>query len=73
VQPVEWIGREVMLKASASKTPDDWSRALELIRSGQVQMRPLLTGTSFIKLDEIQEAFKGLFEPTNELKIIVEP
>ena len=73
VLPVEWIGREVTLKASASKTPDDWSRALELIRSGQVKMSPLLTGTSFIKLDGIQEAFKGLFEPTNELKIIVEP
>ena len=73
VLPVEWIGREVTLKASASKTPDDWSRALELIRSGQVQMSPLLTGTSFIKLDGIQEAFRGLFEPTNELKIIVEP
>ena len=45
-----------MLKASASKTPEDWARALELIRSGKVRMEPLLSEASFITLEEIQES-----------------
>jgi len=73
VLPVEWLGREVVLKASASKTLEDWSRALELIRSGKVRMEPLLSETSFIPLEEIQEAFEGLFEPTTQIKIVVKP
>ena len=73
MSPGEWLGREVVLKASASKNVEDWLRALELIRSGKVRMEPLLSEASFIPLEEIQEAFEGLFEPTTQIKIVVKP
>ena len=73
VLPVEWLGREVEMKASASKTPEDWARALELIRTGKVRMEPLLSDTSFVPLSNIQQSFESLFEPKGEVKIVVEP
>ena len=73
VLPVEWLGREVEMKASASKTPEDWARALELIRLGKVRIEPLLSDTSFVPLDNIQKSFESLFEPSGEVKIVVEP
>ena len=73
VLPVEWLGREVEMKASASKTPEDWARALELIRTGKVRMEPLLSDTSFVPLSNIQQSFESLIEPKGEVKIVVEP
>ena len=73
VLPVEWLGREVVLKTSASKTPDDWGLALELIRSGKVRMEPLLSEASFVPLDGVQGAFEALFKPTTQLQMVVRP
>ncbi len=73
VLPVEWLGREVVLKTSASKTADDWGLALELIRSGKVRMEPLLSEASFVPLDGVQGAFEALFKPTTQLQMVVKP
>ena len=65
VLPVEWLGREVVLKTSASKTVEDWGMALELIRPGKVRMEPLLSEASFVPLGGVQGAFEALFKPTD--------
>ena len=71
VLPVEWVGREVVLKSSASKRPEDWRMALELIRGRKVRMEPLLSEASFIPLEGIQEAFEALFQPSTQLQMVV--
>ena len=71
--PVEWLGREVVLKTSASKTVEDWGMALELIRPGKVGMEPLLSEASFVPLEGVQGAFEALFKPTTQLQMVVKP
>ena len=73
VTPVEWIGREVNLQTSASKSPSDWLEALELIRKKEISLYPLLSDASFVALDNIQGAFESLYEPREQVKIIIEP
>ena len=71
VLPVDWMAREVKLQASFSSTTDDWRTALELIRTGDVKIEPLLSKADFISLDEIQSAFEALIKPSNQLQVVV--
>ena len=73
LMPVEWIGREVNLQTSASKSPSDWSEALELIRRKEISLAPLLSDTSFVGLENLQEAFESLYEPKDQVKIVIQP
>jgi threonine dehydrogenase-like Zn-dependent dehydrogenase len=73
VVPVDWAGREVKLQTSFGQTPKDWAIALELIRSGKVNMEPLLVETGFIPLQGIQQAFEALTSPTTQLQMVVKP
>ena len=73
VLPVDWAAREVNFKASFGSQPDDWRISLDLIKSGKVKMGPLLGGTDFISLDEIQGAFEELVKPSTQLQLVVRP
>ena len=73
VLPVDWLAREVDLRASFGATPDEWRIALELIRCGAVTMEPLLSQTSFIPLEAIQGAFEELIRPSTQLQMVVAP
>ena len=73
VLPVDWMGREVKLQASFGGTTEDWSIALELIRSGKVRIDPLLSEADFIPMDDIQQAFDALVKPTTQLQVVVKP
>ena len=73
VLPVEWMARQVNLQASFGSTPEDWRIALDLLRSGKVTVEPLLSQTSFIPMDDIQEAFEALVKPTTQLQMVVKP
>ena len=73
LMPVEWIGREVNLQTSASKSPSDWSEALELIRRKEISLAPLLSDASFVDLENLQGAFESLYEPQDQVKIVIQP
>jgi 2-desacetyl-2-hydroxyethyl bacteriochlorophyllide A dehydrogenase len=73
VLPVDWMARETKLQAVFGTLPEDWRIALELMRSGKVTVAPLLPSTSFIPLDDIQEAFEALIKPTTQLQMVVRP
>ena len=71
VLPVDWVGGEVNLQTSMGSRPEDWRIALELIGSGKVDMRPLLSDAGFIPLEGIQEAFESLVKPTTQLQVVI--
>ena len=73
LMPVERLGREVNLQTSASKSPSDWSEALELIRRKEISLAPLLSDASFVGLENLQEAFESLYEPKDQVKIVIQP
>ena len=61
----------MVLKTSASKTVEDWGMALELIRSGKVQMEPPLSEASFVRLEGVQGAFEAVFQDATQLQVAV--
>ena len=69
--PPNWIAREVSLKSSSGSQPADWRVALELIRTGKVSMEPLVSEASFLPLDNIQDAFEALCNPSNQVQMVV--
>jgi (R,R)-butanediol dehydrogenase/meso-butanediol dehydrogenase/diacetyl reductase len=71
--PVEWMAREITLDMTFGGDPEDWKTALDLIAAGKVTMEPLLSGTSFVPMDEIQSAFEALTKPSTQLQMVVKP
>ena len=71
--PVDWMGREVHLHTSFGSLPRDWEIALDLLRSGKVVVEPILSPEQVIPLDDIQQAFDSLLDPSTQLQIIVRP
>jgi threonine dehydrogenase-like Zn-dependent dehydrogenase len=71
VLPVVWIAKEVKLQASFGSMPEEWRIALDLIKSGKVDMGPLLTDAGYVPLTEIQRTFEALVKPTNQLQMVV--
>jgi (R,R)-butanediol dehydrogenase/meso-butanediol dehydrogenase/diacetyl reductase len=73
VRPVDWMARETDLHATFGSDPDDWRIALELMRSGAVQLDPLLRETSVLDLDGIPAAFEQLVRPSTQVQVMVKP
>ena len=65
------MAREVGLQASFGARPEDWRIALDLIRTGKVAMDPLVSDASFLPLENIQEAFEALCQPSTQLQMVV--
>ena len=59
--PVDWVGREVEMKATYGTLPSEWPLALWLLESKKVDVEPLIT--NIIPLEDIQEAFQELLKP----------
>ena len=62
---------EVSVVGSFHASPRDFERALRLIASGDVRVKPLITDR--LPLERIREAFKRLIESRRELKIAIIP
>ena len=73
VLPVDWMAREVSLQTSFGGKAEDWPVALELIRTGKIDMEPLLNEAGYLPLDGIQEAFEALVKPSTQLQMVVKP
>ena len=71
VLPVDWIARELKVKASFGSLPEDWRISLELIESGKISMEPLLSEAGFIPLEEVQQALEALIRPTTQRQMVV--
>jgi len=68
--PVEWVGREVEMKASYGHLNSEWAISLDLMRLGKISTQPLITG--IIELPEIDNAFRELLEPhSRSVQIVV--
>ena len=73
LNPVDWMAREIKFQASWGSRPEDWQRSLELMRTGKVNVAPLLSEESYVPLDGLQDAFESLTKPTTQLQMIVKP
>ncbi len=63
--PVEWVGREVELKACYAHLNSEWLISLSLLREKKIKTAPMIS--KIVSLSEIQEAFQELLKPGNEL------
>lgn len=59
--PVEWVGREVEVKASYSQLPSEWPIAMSLLERRKVEANSLIS--KIAPLDDIQEIFQELLKP----------
>ncbi len=73
VLTVEWIGREVELKASYGSTPEDWQIVLDLMSRGKIDHRPMISEASFIGFDDIQQSFERLMTPDHQIQLVLSP
>ncbi len=73
LRPVDWMARETSFKASWGSLPGDWHRALKLMSSGKLTVKPLISEVGYIPLEGMQEAFEGLTKPSSQLQLVVRP
>ena len=73
LRPVDWMAREISFKASWGSLPGDWHRAIRLMVSGKLNVKPLIGDVESIPLEGMQEAFEGLTKPSNQLQVVVRP
>lgn len=62
---------ERKLVSSYAGSPEDHRQALELIRSGKVKVKEMITHR--LALSQIQEGFRLVAEAKNSVKVIIEP
>lgn len=70
---VEWIGREVEMKASYGATPEDWQIVLNLMERGQIVSGPMIGADAFIGFDQMQETLTRLMKPQNDIQSVLVP
>ena len=68
--PVDWVGREVEMKASYGALNSEWLISLGLMQEKKIQTKPMIS--RIIGLPEIQGAFQELLRPdTKEVQVVV--
>ncbi len=70
---VEWIGREVEMKASYGSTPEDWQIVLNLMEQGKVVAGPMIDDLSFIGFEEMQATLTRLMTPQDDIQSVLVP
>ena len=53
--------------------PNSMAIGGKLIQAGKIDMQPMITDSSYIKLEHVQEAFEALVKPSSQLQMIIEP
>jgi (R,R)-butanediol dehydrogenase/meso-butanediol dehydrogenase/diacetyl reductase len=71
LEPADWMAREVDFRVSFASEPEDWRVALDLLASGRISGDALLSESSSIELDQIQETFEGLMKPSSQLQVVI--
>lgn len=70
---VEWIGREVDMKASYGSTPEDWQIVLSLMEQGKIDSGPMVDQSSFIGFDDMQATLTRLMTPQEDIQSVLVP
>ncbi|NQW18653.1 MAG: zinc-binding dehydrogenase [Chloroflexi bacterium] len=70
---VEWIGREVEMKAAYGSTPEDWATVLTLMERGQIDHKPMIPDDSFIGFDQMQSSMERLMSPDEHIQLVLAP
>lgn len=70
---VEWIGREVEMKAAYGSEPVDWRTVLNLMERGQLSSESMVTDDSFIGFDEMQHSLERLMKPEEHVQVVLVP
>lgn len=70
---VEWIGREVEMKAAYGSQPVDWRTVLNLMERGQLSAESMVTGESFIGFDDMQASMERLMNPDEHVQLVLVP
>ena len=70
---VEWIGREVEMKASYGSQPIDWRTVLNLMERGLLSEQAMVTDESFIGFDEMQSSMERLMKPDEHVQLMLVP
>lgn len=71
VTPVEWMAREIDFRSTWASLPEDWSIALDMLRTGDISVEPLVSDAGFISVDDIQPTFEALMSPTTQVQTII--
>ena len=69
--PMAAILKEIQLTFVIYYAPEEFVEALELVRTGAIDWRHLVTGR--VGLDNVTEAFAALSNPEVHAKIMIEP
>ncbi|MDA1298429.1 MAG: zinc-binding dehydrogenase [Chloroflexi bacterium] len=70
---VEWIGREVEMKASYGSTPEDWQIVLGLMEQGKINSGPMVGQDSFIGFGDMQSTLSRLITPSDQIQSVLVP
>ncbi|MEX2229147.1 MAG: zinc-binding dehydrogenase [Dehalococcoidia bacterium] len=71
LEPANWMAREVDFRTSFASQAQDWRTALDLLATGRISADALMSEASFIALDEIQQAFEALMQPSTQLQVVI--
>ena len=69
--PMLAITKELLFRFVIYYAGEEFAAALELIRSGQINWRPLITGK--VGLSGVTQAFSDLSDPERHAKILIDP
>ena len=73
LRTVDWIGREVEMKAAYGSQPIDWQTALNLMSRGQLSSESMITPESFISWDDMQSSMERLIKPEEHVQMVLVP
>jgi len=73
LRTVDWIGREVEMKAAYGSEPIDWRTGLALMKRGQLSEKSMVTDQSFIGWDEMQGSMERLMKPDQHVQLVLVP
>ncbi|MDA0232457.1 MAG: zinc-binding dehydrogenase [Chloroflexi bacterium] len=70
ILPSDWMAREIDFRASWGGLPEDWRISLDLMRLGKVNAGVLISENSLIDLEQIQETFEALMNPSVQVQTV---
>jgi threonine dehydrogenase-like Zn-dependent dehydrogenase len=69
--PLLAVSKELTFKFVIYYTPQEFAEALDLVASGKINWKPLITGK--IGLGGVAQAFTDLADPERHAKILIDP
>ena len=73
LKTVDWVGREIQMKASYGSNSKDWSTALKLMERGLIKTEDMLSKKSFVDFESLQESMTRLMNPRDDIQVVLVP